>query len=278
VEGHQGKYNGRNDGIHDIDLVKWLRPEAASKQLWHELTHAKQWERDPKRWEAYMRDYDRQYDKNPQGYRNHPWEVEAIGNAEAHPFSLVHGGEKIAAGSARVLYNKFNPENTHPPTDADRTASLPFTYDPEANVVHLGPPNSYHWELIQRTPELRAQYPMDQAYQQFSGMLVPKHLHGRMTWPDKHTDFMGLTNDNAHHRDTVNAALGATPKPQQDWGSVFANTNNEGQHGVPAHTRRTTSEEAGSLRGAHQQEEAVGSVSGPLWAVLEAGAAGPHDG
>lgn len=67
-------------------------------------------------------------------------------------------GEYIAhtKTGAKVLFNNFRPEMKHPP--GKDGPEMPFIYDPEGGIVHLGPPNSFHWELIGRTPELKSQY------------------------------------------------------------------------------------------------------------------------
>lgn len=92
VEGTHGQYHGVIDGAHHIDVVRWLRPESASKQVWHELTHAKQQERNPAVWQRQLDYYnDIRNSTGHSGYWEHPWEVEARQNADLHPFPLVHG-------------------------------------------------------------------------------------------------------------------------------------------------------------------------------------------
>lgn len=89
VGGTHGRYHGPNsDGYHEIDLVHWLSPESASKQLWHEMTHALQNERDPNAWSQVT---DNNQDQGFGHYRSHPEEIEAREVAESHPFPLVHG-------------------------------------------------------------------------------------------------------------------------------------------------------------------------------------------
>lgn len=218
-------------------------PGARNWAAWHELAHAMQYERDG----TFEPTTDMPYKK----YLYTPTELEAEmvprQHADTDLWDPPH--HRAASEKPRVLYNKFTPQNSHPPTDARGTATLPFIYDPSDDIVHLGPANSYHWELIQRTPELRVQYPMDKAYQGFSALSVPSHLHGRLEWPAKHTDFMGLTSDNKHHRDAVNAALGATDKPDESWHDVFQ-SNTEGPYvgQDSAHTGRTSRESAGAIR------------------------------
>jgi hypothetical protein len=84
-----GQYNGVADGAHQVNLVSWLRPESASKQLWHELAHAKQLERDPDSWFKWFAEYQKTYALGHDAYTNHPWEQEARAMGDQHPFPLV---------------------------------------------------------------------------------------------------------------------------------------------------------------------------------------------
>lgn len=84
-----GQYNGVADGAHQVNLVSWLRPESASKQLWHELAHAKQLERDPDGWFKQLAEYKKTYALGHDAYVNHPWEQEARTMGDQHPFPLV---------------------------------------------------------------------------------------------------------------------------------------------------------------------------------------------
>jgi hypothetical protein len=132
-----------------------------------------------------------------------------LANRGLFPEISQASGEYIAKfieGKSRVLFNNFRPEMNHPqgPTGAE----LPFVYDPNDDLVHLGPPNSYHVELIHRTPELRTQYPGDLATAPF--LENKDHVHGRMTWPAKETIFYG--NPDPTHMESINAGLGATTK------------------------------------------------------------------
>lgn len=248
VQGTHGQYHGTVNGQHEIDLVSWLNPESASKQLWHEMTHALQLERDPKAWLENRLNY---WDTHAQGlgaYQNHPEEIEAREMADSHFFPLVHG-IKTAADKPRVLFNKFRPEQAH--KRGPKGDELPFIYDPTDNVVHLGPPNSFHWELIQRTPELQAQYPMDDAYTGMPALMAPSHLHGRMEWPGKVTHFLGLNADNTQYRDATNAALGATSAPETGFEDMFSHTTKGQQYVGQAEASNASqppSEEAWSFR------------------------------
>jgi hypothetical protein len=236
---------------------------AKNWSAWHELAHAYQHERGD--------EFAPTNDVSDEEYWQLPKELEAEQIAEQH--ADMDLWEKTASELPRVIYNKFTPKNVHPRTNVEGTATLPFVYDPADKIVHLGPANSYHWELIQKTPELRVQYPMDRAFQEFSAMSVPHHLHGRLEWPAKHTDFMGLTADNIHHREAVNSALGATTKPERDWGDVFSSTITEGLNvGQEAQlTSQQTSASQGSVRGAHRQAEALDGLPGDLRSVHAAG-------
>jgi hypothetical protein len=106
VQGTHGQYHGTVNGQHEIDLVSWLKPESASKQLWHEMTHALQLERDPKAWLANRLDY---WDTHAQGlgaYRDHPEEIEAREMADSHFFPLVHGIKTSAtSNTAKFVYD-----------------------------------------------------------------------------------------------------------------------------------------------------------------------------
>jgi hypothetical protein len=283
VGGHAGRYHGLQDGAHQADVVGWLRPESASKQAWHELAHARQYEQDPERWSHTLQEYWR----DPKGHR---WEREARELAEAHPFPLVkrampekcphcgaideyqgglcyscghgsaecprcgfevgdnegwcpachyqvgHDSRPVAtppwtmepeqatrmvralppsygADKARVLFQKFRPNQTHPPGRSG--PDMPFIYDPHQDTVFLGPPQSYHWELLRHVPELAGQYPKDQDWTKAPFLVNPEHVHGRMTWPGKETDFLGERVP-YETRARVNEALGAPPPPEDD--------------------------------------------------------------
>ncbi len=85
VGGVCGRYHGLNkNGDHEISVVGWLRPESASKQIWHELTHAEQMERGEDVMKIPTTD-----DVNYEQYRNHPLEVEAHEWGERNPFPLA---------------------------------------------------------------------------------------------------------------------------------------------------------------------------------------------
>lgn len=115
VDGTNGQYHGLNeDGHHEIDLVRWLNPESASKQLWHEMTHAVQHERDPYAWSQVT---DNNQDQGFDQYRNHPEEIEARQQADLHPFSLVHGlraHDLFPATTNKGLYAGHQQEEEQP--------------------------------------------------------------------------------------------------------------------------------------------------------------------
>lgn len=112
---------------------------------------------------------------------------------------------------ANVLYNNFRPEKMHPPVTKGEQ-SLPWIYDPETQTVHLGPPRSYHWELIQRTPELSGQY--EKAWEEPSTNQAG-NVHGAMAWPSRKTEFLNESVDPAT-RSAINQALGA-PEDEHEW-------------------------------------------------------------
>lgn len=235
--------------------------------IWHELAHAAQHERGD--------EFAPTNGISDEEYWQLPKEQEAEQIADQH--ADLNLWTKTASDKPRVLYNRFRPEMTHPPAQGG-VDTLPFIYDPNDDIVHLGPPNSYHWELISRTPELRVQYPMDKAYHQFSALAVKHHLHGRLELPAKRTDFMGVTSDNMHHREAVNSALGATSKPEPDWGSAFSSTNEGLYVGQEAQfASHQTSAQGRGVRGAHRQEETLDGLPGNLRFVPQAGEIGEDD-
>lgn len=127
-------------------------------------------------------------------------------------------GEYIASikttANARVLYNKFRPDPAHP-----GKTRLPFIYDPADDVVHLGPAGAYHWQLIQKTPELRQKYNEETAWTQpayqDAATTNPDHVHGAMTWPSKELEFLTGTAP-YDTRVRINDALGGPPLPPED--------------------------------------------------------------
>lgn len=212
-------------------------PGARNWAAWHELGHA---------W---------QHEQGQPFEPNHAWSDDVYyaspKEAEAEALAAQHADHelwKTAADKPRALLNDFRPEKRHP--KGPNGDELPFIYDPADNIVHVGPANSLHWELIARTPELRAQYPMDRAYGSAPFMTAPNHLHGRVEWPGKITHFMGLNDDNAHYRDAVNLALGATSAQSDDWGQMFGSTSTKGLYVGQAEANDTIqppSEEAWSI-------------------------------
>lgn len=104
---------------HRITISARLTPEAASRTLWHELTHASQYERDP---EYYVQQYAKElreakalaatgmpYNK---AYRMISFEIEAKANEELH-------------------YTLF------PLTLANRRANMPPLKSPHARISHV---------------------------------------------------------------------------------------------------------------------------------------------
>lgn len=119
-------------------------------------------------------------------------------------------GKKVTA--TNVLYNQFRPEKFHPPAPGHEK-SMPWVYDPDTQTVHLGPPRAYHWELIERTPELRDQY--EGAWTK-PAMGQGGNIHGAMSWPGRNTDFMGEQVDPETKR-SINQALGAPEEDEHEW-------------------------------------------------------------
>lgn len=110
VDGTHGRYHGTDQsGQHLISVVGWLKPESASKQLWHELAHAHQAEHG----EDVMNipttethDFDT--------YNSHPLEVEAREWAEREPFPVALKPHRFAVApghrpqTAKFAYDPVN--------------------------------------------------------------------------------------------------------------------------------------------------------------------------
>lgn len=139
---------------------------------------------------------------------------------------------KTAGDDVRAVYIKFQPQDHHQQVRQDDGAgdmedSCPWIYWPEDNAVLFGPPNSYHYEMLQSDKELRDKLlggDNDQAlpvWQKFlqSGEL----LSGRVTWPpnshatqprsDQEVFFYG--SPSPEEVDLVNRAL-ETDQPPED--------------------------------------------------------------
>lgn len=94
VGGTHGSHFTLPNGSHLVEIVGWLKPESANKQLWHELKHAAQIEEQgtlPQRPEAFGE------------YRAMPTEVEAREFAENAPYPLVHPVKTAAPKLPRVV-------------------------------------------------------------------------------------------------------------------------------------------------------------------------------
>jgi len=129
-----------------------------------------------------------------------------------------HLKHKTGATQARVLYNKFRPDPVHPPGKLNDSPDLPFVYDPDSGIVHLGPAGAYHFQLIDRTPELREQYPEAGTWTQAPFLGNPHHVHGAMEWPSRAVKFLGT--NAGPHEEAIREALGApapTPEEQHRW-------------------------------------------------------------
>lgn len=210
VNGTSGGYRGIQNGVHQVNVVNWLRPESASKQIWHELAHARQYEQDPEGWDLEQPTYDAARAESHEAYRSHPWELDAHELADSHPFPLaLPRTSKIAA---KVLYDKFDPDPVHPNQGGE--PSLPWIYDPETQVVHLGPVGAYHWHLLQRTPELQGKFNSEEAWQG-PAMNTQGLMMGAMSWPSKKQTWLGNIPD--EHKQAINEALGGPPL-EPNWG------------------------------------------------------------
>lgn len=217
VGGVSGGYHGPNDrGIHQVSVVGWLKPESASKQIWHELAHAKQYEEGERFGIGYHDAYEQGHDQ----YKSHPTEVEADQWAERNPFPLALPPARTASDqdpdSAKLIYKKFQPNVDHGKGPAG--PELPWIYVPEHDTVYLGPPNSYHWDLISSSKALKDLYDNPDAYwSQAPGFTEQGqgHIHGRMTWPDKDLHFIGgLTQAQQPFIPRIVKALDAKPPSQ----------------------------------------------------------------
>lgn len=112
--------------------------------------------------------------------------------------------------AARVLYNEFRPDPVHP-KEKSGEPTLPFIYDPQSDIVHLGPAGAWHWQLINRIPELRAQYESD--WDQPASNVAPEgHIHGNMEWPSRRVQFQSYADP--EEAGNIRQALGA-PEPEQ---------------------------------------------------------------
>lgn len=88
-----GKYYGISaSGVHIITVAARLSPVMASQIIWHELTHARQSERDPKFLENYANSM------RFSGYLNNRYEREAKANEDLHNtrFSLARANKRCS--------------------------------------------------------------------------------------------------------------------------------------------------------------------------------------
>jgi 2'-5' RNA ligase len=166
---------------------------------------------------------------------HHPsWDLTPESSEEAHeetndkeiptPWAKIPFTERPVPGheaktAARVLYNKFRPDPQHP-RQGEKEPLLPFIYDPEEDVVHLGPANAYHWQLAQRTPELKDAYEGDWNQPAFQAQSAG-HIHGNMEWPSKHVTFF---NGEPDQQESIIQALGGSRlKREYDWQFTASN-------------------------------------------------------
>lgn len=87
-----GRYYGMSSsGEHSIHLSARMSPAMASQTLWHELTHAKQFEEDPNYFKNYTANI------NNAGYSNSFYEQEAKANEDYHVtrFSLTLANKRV---------------------------------------------------------------------------------------------------------------------------------------------------------------------------------------
>lgn len=131
-------------------------------------------------------------------------------------------GEYIAKVAAtNLIYKKFKPTIEHPKGAGE--ADLPFIYAPEHDTVFLGPPGSYHWDLINSSRALKDQYDENEKWKGAPFVVHRKHLHGRMEWPSKQLHFLGLTPEKRAFIPKVAEALEApipediNPQPDGVW-------------------------------------------------------------
>lgn len=134
VGGTAGGYHGIQNGEHQVDVVGWLNPESASKQVWHELTHAKRFETDPEGWFAEQPNYDEQYAQGHDAYINHPWEQEAHTTGNPFPLALPR------AASVKVYDNELSNPLAY-------TFRNPVLYDHTTGDIHVGTYGSHHPDL-----------------------------------------------------------------------------------------------------------------------------------
>lgn len=124
--------------------------------------------------------------------------------------SKSKGAIRLAdTGKARVLFQKFKPTQVHPGND------MPFIYEPNLDTVFLGPPGTYHWDLLRKTPELKDQYPAEAAWTKAPFLVNTNHMQGRMTWPGKEISFYGNIPPEVQQR--IAAGLGGTITQADDW-------------------------------------------------------------
>lgn len=137
-------------------------------------------------------------------------------------------GEYIAktadGDTANLIYKKFQPEISH--GKGLNGPELPFIYVPEHDTVYLGPPDAFHWELINRSKALKDLYNPDDAWKAAPGFTpaAVTHIHGRMTWPSKDIHVIGgINKDQSQYLNRITNALGAPPieSPWEDGPEKF---------------------------------------------------------
>jgi hypothetical protein len=117
----------------------------------------------------------------------------------------------------KPLMIQFKNNDPHP--KGPEGPELPYIYAPEHDRIFVGPANTYHWDLIQHTPELRAVYG-DENYKNGAPFKnAPEgHIHGRILWNPKK---MVAYDQQAHPREVLEqlaqALKVAPPEPVPDW-------------------------------------------------------------
>lgn len=118
----------------------------------------------------------------------------------------------FAKTAAKVLYENFRPDPEHPKGAPGQEPMLPFIYNPESQIVHLGPAGAWHWQVGQRVPDLREHYQGDGEWGQPAYQHAPDHIHGAMSWPSKRLEFM---TEPGEHEQAITEALEAKPRDAQ---------------------------------------------------------------
>lgn len=151
------------------------------------------------------------HSQNPAGAQQMASVLDGQTELTVEPTARDDQNEWSTKTAAKVIYDEFKPDPVHP-KESNAEPTLPFIYDPATEIVHLGPAGAWHWQLINRIPELRQQYEGD--WNQPAVSAAPEgHIHGHMEWPSRRTHFQSLTTP--EEESTIRQALGA-PEPEPD--------------------------------------------------------------